>query len=54
MSKRRLKKNANMVNPEEEGVPIDKKLKQLEKELNDRKLSRRHDNSNPKVSIHYN
>ena len=30
MSKR-LKKNADMVNPEEEGVPLDKKLKELEK-----------------------
>jgi hypothetical protein len=53
MSKRRLKKTADMVNPEEEGAPHDKKLKELERVLNDRKLSRRHDKSDPKVSINY-
>ena len=40
-----------MVNPEEEGVPVAKKLKELERVLNDRKLSRRHDKSDPKVII---
>ena len=53
MSHKRLKKNADMVNPEEEGAPHEKKLKELEKVLNDRKLSRRHDKSDPKESINY-